>query len=38
VAGIIYQTLSDLNLAHPVVSEEAKKELLVAKKELEDED
>ena len=38
VAGIIHQTLSDLNLAYPVVSEEAKKELLVAKKELENED
>lgn len=37
VAGIIYHTLSELNLAYPVVSEEAKRELLVAKKELEDE-
>jgi len=37
VAGIIYHTLSELNLAYPVVSDEAKRELLVAKKELEDE-
>jgi hypothetical protein len=37
VAAIIHQTLSDLNLAYPVVSDDAKKELLVAKKELEDE-
>ena len=37
VAGIINHTLAGLNLAYPVVSDEAKKELLVAKKELEDE-
>ncbi len=37
VAAIIHQTLAELNLAYPVVSDEAKKELLVAKKELEDE-
>jgi PPK2 family polyphosphate:nucleotide phosphotransferase len=37
VAGIIHHTLSELNLAYPVVSDEAKAELLVAKKELEDE-
>jgi len=37
VAGIIYHTLSELNLAYPVVSDEAKRDLLVAKKELEDE-
>lgn len=37
VAGIIHQALSDLNLAYPVVSDEAKEALLEAKKELEDE-
>ena len=37
VAGIIHQTLSDLNLAYPVVSETAKKDLIAAKKELENE-
>ncbi|MGB9175295.1 MAG: polyphosphate kinase 2 family protein [Methanoregula sp.] len=37
VAGVIHHTLSELNLAYPVVSDEAKAELLVAKKELEDE-
>jgi PPK2 family polyphosphate:nucleotide phosphotransferase len=37
VAGIIHQSLAGLKLAYPVVSDEAKKELLVAKKELEDE-
>jgi len=37
VAGIINHTLAGLNLAYPVVNDEAKKELLVAKKELEDE-
>jgi PPK2 family polyphosphate:nucleotide phosphotransferase len=37
VAGIIYHTLSELKLAYPVVSDEAKAELLVAKKELEEE-
>ena len=37
VAAIIHQTLAGLKLAYPVVSDEAKKELLVAKKELEDE-
>jgi PPK2 family polyphosphate:nucleotide phosphotransferase len=37
VAGIIHQTLADLKLAYPVVSDAAKQELLVAKKELEDE-
>ncbi len=37
VAGVIYHTLSELKLAYPVVSDAAKKELLVAKKELEDE-
>ena len=38
VAAIIHQTLADLKLAYPVVSYAAKQELLVAKKELEDED
>ena len=38
VAAIIHQTLADLKLAYPVVSDAAKQELLVAKKELEDED
>jgi PPK2 family polyphosphate:nucleotide phosphotransferase len=37
VAGLIHHTLSELNLAYPVVGDEAKAELLVAKKELEDE-
>jgi PPK2 family polyphosphate:nucleotide phosphotransferase len=37
VAGITYHTLSELKLAYPVVSDAAKQELLVAKKELEDE-
>ena len=37
VAGIIHHTLSELDLAYPVVSNEAKAELLVAKKELDDE-
>ena len=37
VAAIIHQTLSELKLAYPVVSDEAKEELLVAKKELENE-
>jgi PPK2 family polyphosphate:nucleotide phosphotransferase len=38
VAAIIHQTLADLKLSYPVVSDAAKQELLVAKKELEDED
>jgi PPK2 family polyphosphate:nucleotide phosphotransferase len=37
VAGIIHQKLSELNLAYPAVSDTAKQELLVAKKELEEE-
>ena len=37
VAAIIHQTLADLKLAYPVVSDAVKQELLVAKKELEDE-
>jgi PPK2 family polyphosphate:nucleotide phosphotransferase len=35
VAAIIYNTLADLKVAYPTVSEEAKQELLLAKKELE---
>lgn len=37
VAGIIHKTLTDLNLAYPVVSDAAKKELVAAKKQLENE-
>ena len=37
VAGITVHTLSELNLAYPIVSDEAKQELLMAKKELDDE-
>lgn len=37
VAAIIHQTLADLNLAYPVVSDAAKKELVAAKKQLENE-
>jgi PPK2 family polyphosphate:nucleotide phosphotransferase len=35
VAGIIFNTLADLNVAYPTVSDAAKQELLLAKKELE---
>src|SRR5512137_1430732 len=35
VAAIIHQTLADLNLAYPEVSDAAKKELVAAKKQLE---
>lgn len=38
VAGIIYNTLADLKIDYPVVSEESKQELILAKKQLEDED
>ena len=38
VAGIIFNTLADLNVAYPTVSDAAKKELLLAKKDLEEED
>ena len=38
VAAIIYNTLSDLKIAYPMVSEETKQELILAKKKLEDED
>jgi PPK2 family polyphosphate:nucleotide phosphotransferase len=37
VAGIIHKTLTDLKLAYPVVSDAAKKELVAAKKQLENE-
>jgi PPK2 family polyphosphate:nucleotide phosphotransferase len=38
VAAIIYNTLSDLKVAYPIVSEKTKQELLLAKKKLEEED
>jgi PPK2 family polyphosphate:nucleotide phosphotransferase len=38
VAAIIYNTLSDLKVAYPTVSEKTKQELLLAKKQLEEED
>ena len=38
VAAIIYNTLAELNVAYPTVSEETKQELLLAKKSLEEED
>ncbi len=38
VAAVIYDTLRNLNLAYPTVSEQQKQALLVAKDELESED
>ncbi|MHC1753998.1 MAG: polyphosphate kinase 2 family protein [Methanosarcina sp.] len=38
VAAVLYNTMEDLNLAYPAVSEEQKQALLVAKEELESED
>ena len=38
VAGVLYKTMKDLNLAYPTVSEEQKQALLVAKVQLENED
>ena len=38
VAAIIYNTLSDLKVAYPTVSEKTKQELLLAKKKLEEEE
>jgi PPK2 family polyphosphate:nucleotide phosphotransferase len=38
VAAIIFNTLSDLKIAYPTVSEETKQELILAKKKLEEEE
>jgi hypothetical protein len=38
VAAVLYNTMKNLNLAYPTVSEQQKQALLVAKEELENED